>query len=208
MRKAPLAFLLLVGTAAMLAACSGSVPPADPATGTGTAETVASEPADSIAAVTAPQTLPAALDNADGLQTMAEALKVAGVADDTFRGKASYTLLAPRDDAFVALGSAGKALFTSQDHNALSALIRQHLLPGRLTPQQLQAAIAASRDGKVTISALSGDRLTFARSNDGTAITVTAAGGSQAMLDGDPVSGGTSIAIPITGLLAKVAVPS
>ncbi|MEJ2410844.1 MAG: fasciclin domain-containing protein [Novosphingobium sp.] len=143
-RKLPLTFALLAGVALTLAACSGTSMPTDDATmdGVATADAAstadatgapASEAADSsAAAVPAPQTLPDALENADGLQTVAEALKVTGLAATTFNGQASYTLLAPEDDAFVSLGSARKALFAAGDHSELAVLIKNHLLPGRI----------------------------------------------------------------------------
>ncbi|KHK92468.1 fasciclin domain-containing protein [Novosphingobium malaysiense] len=147
------------------------------------------------------QSVASALDNTDGLQTMAEALKETGIAG-VFQGKGSYTLLAPEDDAFAALGDAGKELMASSDHAALAALIRDHILPGYLTPQDLGAAIDHSNNGQVTMATLSGDTLTFTRSDEG--IVVTGSDGSQATLDGDPVASETSIAIPINGVLKKI----
>jgi hypothetical protein len=50
---------------------------------------------------------------------------------------------------------------------------------------------------------LSGQVLRFTRA-DGGKIAVTAADGSTATLDGSPIAGGASIAIPISGVLKKV----
>lgn len=214
MRKAPLTLALLASASLALSACSGAAPPGVSASADASAdptESVATDSVASEAAVSAPQSLPDALDNADGLQTVAEALKVTGIAN-SFQGPASYTLLAPEDDAFVALGSTEKTLFAAGDHAALTALLKDHLLPGHITPKDLGAAIDASPGGTVTISTLGGGLLTFTKAN-GTAaapaaITVTAPDGSQATLDGDPVSGGSSLAIPITGMLGKVVAAS
>ena len=191
MRKAPLAAILLAASALALSACSGKTPAGDATTGAVT----------DAAAVPASQTVPDVLDNTDGLQTVAEALKATGIAD-TFKGNASYTLLAPDDDAFAALGDAGKDLIASSDHAALAALLRDHMLPGYVTPDDLANAIAASKDGQITMTTLGGEDLVFARQDD--AIVVTAPDGTQATLNGDPVTGGASIALPVDAVLKKV----
>lgn len=186
MRKAPLAVALLGISILSLVACSGHAAPA----GGGQALTEAK-----------PRSLPAALDNAEGLQTMAEALKVTGVAQ-SLQGNATFTLLAPEDDAFADAGAPDGKLMAQGDHAALAALVRNHMLPGHLTPKDLGSAIDASPDGEVTVTSLGGEELTFRRT--GRTIAVTAPDGSHAMLDGDPVSGGSSIAIPISGVLQKI----
>lgn len=186
MRKAPLALILLGASAFTLSACSGKAPPTAPSAATQ-------------AAIGSPS-LPAALDNAEGLQTMAEALKVSGTAR-TFEGKGSYTLLAPEDDAFAAAGDPDSKLMAPGNHAGLATLVMQHTLPGHLTRQDLGNAIDASPDGQVILSSLGGVSLTFARS--GKTITVTAPDGSRAILDGDAVAGGSSIAIPISNVLGQ-----
>jgi len=187
MRKAILTAPLLA-SALVLAACSGKSPSAD----------ASSE----IAEVTpASETLPEVLDDADGMQTMAEALKTTGI-EGAFNDKGSYTLLAPEDDAFDALGDKAKALESANDHAALAALVRNHMLTGYMTPEDIASAVAASKTGKVAMPTLGGGSVTFAKAGD--AITVTADDGSQATLEDNPVAGGASIAIPVTGVLRKL----
>lgn len=189
MREHHLTFILPGALALALGACSGGAAPTDPPSA------VVAE------AAARPPSLPQALDNTDGLQTVAEALKVTGI-DHAFDGKGSFTLLAPEDDAFAAAGDPEKKLVAPGDHAALAGLIRDHMLPGHVTPRDLGAAIDASTDGLVTISSLGGEPLTFTRS--GRTIAVTAPDGTRAVVDGHPVSGGSSIAIPISGVLQKV----
>jgi uncharacterized surface protein with fasciclin (FAS1) repeats len=205
MRKGHLILILPGALTFALAACSGGSAPADPPS------SIAAEADETEAAAAAvpssqpqPLALPDALDNADGLQTVAEALKVTGIAG-MFAGKGSYTLLAPEDDAFTALGATDKKLIASDDHTALTALMRNHMLIGRVTPGDLGAAIDASKDGKVTMTTLGGNTLVFTRTDQG--IAITAPDGSHATLDGDPVTGTSSIAIPISGLLKKLQAP-
>lgn len=189
MRKAPFACAVLASCILALGACSGEAPDADASSGA--AEAV----------VPASQSLPAALDNADGLQSMAEALKVTGI-ESVFGAKGSYTLLAPDDDAFSALGDAGKELTASGDHAALAALVKDHMLTGYVTPQDLGAAIDSSNDSQVKMATLGGGTLTFTKTGD--TITVSAPDGAQATLEDPPVAGGASIAIPISAVLKKL----
>lgn len=106
---------------------------------------------------------------------------------------------APDDATFEALGDKAKALTNGDDDAALAALLKEHMLPGYVTPQDISTAIAASDKGAVTMPALSGDELTFTKSGD--TITVTSPDGASATIDGDAMAGGQSVAIPVSGLL-------
>ena len=192
-RRAGLALLCASGLA--LAACSGEAPnDAGTATAGVEADTAVLEPSS--------QSVPELLENADGMQTVAEALKQTGLAG-IFKGNGSYTLLAPDDATFRALGDSGKALTEGDDNAALAALLKEHMLPGYVSLQDIGNAIDQSKDGSVTMPSLGGDALTFARS--GGAITITSPDGATATIDGDPLAGGESVAIPVSGLLREVA---
>jgi len=166
-----------------LAACSGSSDPSADASSGAASEAV----------VPSSQSLPDALDDADGVQTVAEAIKKTGLTG-IFAGNASYTLLAPEDEAFTALGDAGKTLVDGDDNAALAALLKDHMLPGYVTPDDIATAIAGSSSGQVVMPTLSGEELTFSKNDDGT-IAVSAADGSQATLDGEAIAGQSSVAI-------------
>ncbi|MFC0687267.1 fasciclin domain-containing protein [Novosphingobium clariflavum] len=189
---APILAAPVLAAALMLAACSGGSPATGPSSDA--AETTAAN-----------ETLPEMLDDADGQQTMAEALKTTGL-ERLFAGKGSYTLLAPEDDAFDALGDKAKAVTQAQDHAALTALVRSHMLAGYRTPEDITAAIAAAGTGTVSLPTLGGGTLTFRKTGTPSAdsITVTADDGSEASLLGPPVAAGGSIAIPVSGVLRKL----
>lgn len=189
MRKTRPTFVLLATMAMALSACSGDKSPDDASTGAAQALAPGSK------------TVPDALDDAAGMQTMAEALKETGLAG-IFKGKGSYTLLAPEDAAFEQLGTKARELTGSSDHAALAALLKNHLIPGYMTPQDISAAIDASGNGQVSMPTVGGDKLTFTKANG--AITVTAPDGSQASVDGEPIAGGSSLAIPVNGILRKI----
>ena len=191
MNKRNLTLIILAGSALALAACSGKSPTSDASSG-------AAEP---VAMITpGDQSLPSALDDADGMQTVAEALKTTGL-DGVFGGKASYTLLAPSDDAFSALGDTGKTLLDADDRAALAALLKAHILPGYITRQDISTAIDASGDGEVKMTDMAGTELTFTKAAD--VITVTAPDGAKATLSGDAVAGKQSIALPLDGVLKQ-----
>ncbi len=187
----PAGFALLAACGLALAGCSGEAP-------SDTGSTAAAS-ADLLVPSSTP--LESQLADADGLQTVAQALKDTGLAE-VLDGKGSYTLLAPEDATFQGLGDSGKTLIDGSDNAAMAALLKEHLVPGYVTPQDIAAAIAASKDGTVTMPSLSGDELTFAKSGD--AITVTSPDGETATLDGAAMAGGESVAIPVTGLLKAV----
>ncbi len=86
--RLPASVLLALAPALALAACSGGAPGDD---ATQSAEAAVAEAGEA-------DNLPEGLDNAAGLQTMAEALKTTGIAG-VFKERGSYTLLAPDDEA-------------------------------------------------------------------------------------------------------------
>ncbi|MED5546261.1 MAG: fasciclin domain-containing protein [Pseudomonadota bacterium] len=180
--------LTLIGACGLaLAGCSGETPASDE-----TGAAVLAEPTS--------DPVPELLDDTDGMETVADALDDTGLAG-IFEGNASYTLLAPDDASFAALGEGGKALMEGEDQAAMAALLKQHLLPGYLTPRDIEGAIGRSDEGSVTITSLAGEDLTFRRNGD--AITVTSADGAEATFKGEALAGGASVAIPVSGLLRQ-----
>lgn len=187
-----LTLTMLTAASLALAACSGKTPDAG----------ASQSPTQDALVMPGDTALPAELDNTDGMQTVAEALKTTGL-DAVFNGNASYTLLAPDDDAFAALGDAGKAMVSSTDHAALAALLKVHILPGYVTRQDITDAIDHSANGTVAMTDMAGQDLTFSRTDDG--IKVTAPDGASAILSGDAVAGKHSIALPLDGVLKVIA---
>ncbi len=159
-----------------------------------------SEDTPEAAAVPSAQSVAALIADADNLTTVAGALEKTGLAS-VFDGKASYTLLAPEDTAFTALGESGESLTDGSDNAALAALLKEHMLPGYVTLDDLAAAIDASDDGSVSMPNLAGEELTFTR--EGEAIMVAAPDGKRVTLAKDALAGGQSVAIPVDGLLKQ-----
>jgi uncharacterized surface protein with fasciclin (FAS1) repeats len=150
------------------------------------------------------QTLAQAIAGTDDLSTVAGALRTSGLAQ-VFDGGGSYTILAPDNDAFAKLGDAGKALSQPENSAETAAILRDHIVPGYLTPDDIKSAIDAQH-GAAKVQTMGSHQLTFTR--DGDDLKVTGEDGSQAMVAGDAVKAGNGVAIPIDSVLKKLAPPA
>jgi uncharacterized surface protein with fasciclin (FAS1) repeats len=179
--RAPAAFGALAG-ALLLAACSDKA-------GKDTTTQPSSE------------TLAAVVSQADDLSTVSDTLKDAGLAQ-VLDGVAAYTLLAPRDTAFTSLGEAGEALRSAEQRPAMVAVLREHIVPGYLTPADIAKAIKADDDGKVEMRTMAGHTLTFA--SDGGTVTATGENGATVRLAADALLASNGVAIPVDGLAVDI----
>ncbi len=142
-------------------------------------------------------TLAAALGAEDGMDTLQNAItnsELSGVLD----GPASYTLLAPTDAAFDALGDEGKALLTDDQRPLLVGLLREHMLPGHLTPETIEKAIA-DKGGPVTISTLGESQVTFSMNGD--QLNAALPGGATAAITGTAIAANNGVVIPLDTVL-------
>ena len=103
----------------------------------------AEEPNSEASAEPSNETLASSLNDAPGLTTVASGLGDSGLAK-VFDGTASYTLLAPTDDAFGKLGDKMNTLKGPENRAAMAAILRDHILPGHLTPTDIDAANGAA----------------------------------------------------------------
>jgi uncharacterized surface protein with fasciclin (FAS1) repeats len=135
------------------------------------------------------------------MSTLAGALKGTGL-NSVFDGAAPYTLLAPEDDAFGALGETGKMLIAPENGAAMAQVLRAHVLPGYMTVADIDAAMTKAKGKPVKITTMAGGEVTFTRTGD--ALTVTAADGSTAKVSGKEVAASNGVAIPVDAVLKKV----
>ena len=150
------------------------------------------------------ETLAVMVGDADGLSAVSAALGDAGLSQ-VFDGAASYTILAPQDAVFDALGEQGEALRTPEQQPAMVAILRDHIVPGYLTPDDIGKSIELADDGRVQMRTMGDHVLTFTR--EGETITVTNEDGSTARFAGDPLRASNGVAIPLDGLLKNVEAP-
>ncbi|MBY6129366.1 fasciclin domain-containing protein [Qipengyuania aquimaris] len=115
-----------------------------------------------------------------------------------FEGSASYTLLAPVDDAFAALGEQGQALMTEEQGPVLAGVLRDHILPGHLTPENIADAIE-NQGGEVKMTSFGGGEVTF--SMDGDTIVATNSAGEEARFTGSATAATNGVIIPIDTVL-------
>jgi len=149
-------------------------------------------------------TLAASLSNAPGMTTVSAALKGTGLAG-VFDGSAPYTMLAPDDDAFGALGEAGRTLQAPENGAAMAEVLKAHILPGYLTEADIEAALAKAEGKPVKMTTMAGSELTFARKGED--LTVTAADGATARIDGKELAASNGVAMPIDAVLKKLPKP-
>ena len=142
-------------------------------------------------------TLAAALGAEKDLDIVREAMdesELSGVLD----GPASYTILAPDDAAFEALGKEGETLLEDEQRPVLVALLRDHLLPGHLTPESIGEAIDR-KGGPVTMATLGETDVIFSREGDG--IKAELEDGGSANFSGTATATNNGVVIPISQVL-------
>lgn len=145
-------------------------------------------------------TLAEAMSEKDSLSTLSGALRDTGLSQ-TFDNAGSYTIFAPTNEAFDKLGEAGKALQQPDQRAVLTAVLRDHIVPGYLTPDDIGTAIDA-QGGAVKVRTMGDHKLTFTREGD--RYRVAAEDGSSAVIAGDATTAGNGVAIPLDGVLKKL----
>lgn len=156
----------------------------------------------SAAATAAPSsdTLAAALSTQKDLSTLSGALSDTGLSQ-VFDDSGSYTIFAPTNDAFAKLGDTAKTLRQPDQRAVLAAVLRDHIVPGYLTPDDIGTAIDA-QGGQVRVQTMGDHKLTFSRDGDG--YRVASEDGSTAMIAGDAITASDGVAIPLDGVLKKI----
>lgn len=146
------------------------------------------------------KSLTEAIAGTDDLSTLSGALRNTGLGE-VFDGAGSYTILAPDDAAFAKLGDAGKPLTEPDNRAEMTAVLRDHIVPGYLTPADIETAIDAQH-GVAKVETMGGHELKFTRAGD--QLQVANEDSSQAVVAGDAVKAGNGVAIPIDGVLKKL----
>lgn len=147
------------------------------------------------------ETLTAALAAQSDLAAMADALARAEL-NTVFDGPGSYTMLAPTNDAFRVLGETGQALMNEDQRPVLVAVIRDHILPGNLTPDAIRDAIE-QKGGPVEMTTLGEGTVTF--SMEGESVRVSGDDGASGLLLGRAVVAGNGAIIPVDSLIKNLA---
>lgn len=158
-------------------------------------------------------TLASVLNGMENTETISEAVEEVGLVS-LMDGSGAYTLLAPMDAAFESLGERGERLMEDDQRPLLAGLLRAHILPGLVTPEEIGAAIDG-KGGSVEMTTLGGGTVTFSRAdgvdendNDDRTIIVSDRQGSSARISGTAVAASNGAVIPIDTVLATGASPT
>ncbi len=146
------------------------------------------------------QTLAALVENSDDLSVISDILGNAGL-QGVFDGTASYTILAPNDAAFSSLDI---PLDGEDSRAARVAIVREHIVPGYLSREDIEAAIGRS-GGSVEMQTMGSNTLTF--SEEGDTLRVSSSDGTEATVSGEVVSGANGSVIPIDAVLKSMDQP-
>ena len=131
-------------------------------------------------------------------KTLAASLKSTGL-DGVFSGKGDYTVLAPTEAAFAALGDQAAGLTAPEQQAMLAAVLRSHVIPGMLTTDDIGKAIEANDGQPISMRTMGTGSVSFARK--GSDLAVTADDGSSAKLSGAGMAASNGAVLPIDAVL-------
>ena len=98
--------------------------------------------------------------------TLVAAVKAGGLVD-TLSGKGPFTVFAPTNAAFAKLPAGTVENLVKPENKAtLDKILTYHVVPGRITAQQI-AAMAARHGGTATLKTVEGEPLRFKKSGKG-----------------------------------------
>ena len=98
--------------------------------------------------------------------TLVAAVKAAGLVD-TLSGKGPFTVFAPTNEAFAKLPAGTVDTLLKPENKAmLTKVLTYHVVPGRITAQQI-AAMAARNHGTATLKTVEGENLKFMKNGAG-----------------------------------------
>ncbi|WP_390550185.1 fasciclin domain-containing protein [Qipengyuania sp. MTN3-11] len=146
-------------------------------------------------------TLAGVLGNMEDSDRIREAVEESGLSS-LMDGSGIYTLLAPEDAAFEALGARGDLLLEEGQRPMLVGVLREHILPGHVTPEAIATAIE-QQDGAVEMTTYGGGTVTFSREEE--AITITDSSGASARFAGPALAASNGTVIPIDTVLVPEA---
>ena len=146
------------------------------------------------------ETLAALIDGEDELSAAADILGDTGL-QGVFDGNAPYTVFAPTNDAFAELDM---PLQGEEAQAARVAILREHIVPGFLTREDIAGAIDGA-GGSVEMQTMGSNTLTFTK--DGDTLVVASSDGTQARVSGTAISGANGTVFPVDGVLKSLDAP-
>jgi uncharacterized surface protein with fasciclin (FAS1) repeats len=110
--------------------------------------------------------------------TLVTAVKAAGLVE-ILQGKGPFTVFAPTNDAFEKLPAGTvDTLLKPENKETLAAILRYHVVPGKMTADKLAREIKAG-DGSAQLTTVNGEKLTAKMMGDSIELTDTKGGMSR-----------------------------
>ena len=132
------------------------------------------------------------------LSKVADILSDAGLSE-MLDGNASYILFAPTDAALEGF----EADMSAEDARAVRvAILREHMVPGFLTRQDIQKALDAAAGNPVEMQTLGSNPLVF--TNSGDTIMVASKDGSAPVAMSEGIAASNGVVFPIDGVLKEL----
>ena len=103
----------------------------------------------------------------EDFETLVSAVQAAGLVE-TLKGEGPFTVFAPTDEAFEALGETVDTLLLPENSDKLTAVLTYHVVPGKVMSSDLQDDMAAAtvQGGNLTVDLDDGVKV-----NDATVVT-------------------------------------
>ncbi|MDE1466987.1 fasciclin domain-containing protein [Aurantiacibacter sp. D1-12] len=133
----------------------------------------------------------------DDLSSVEAVLETAGLVG-AFDAAPYYTVFAPTDNAMEALGDDFEG---EEGRAALAAILREHVVPGYLTREDIANAIEAN-GGSVEMATMGNGTLTF--SMDGDALRVAGTNGEDGAVIESEMLGTNGVVFPVDAVLKDV----
>lgn len=130
----------------------------------------------------------------EGFSTLVAAVTVAELGE-TLSGEGPFTVFAPTNDAFAKIDEATLTELTTNDIEALTAILQYHVVAGAVDAATLTAAIDEAGDEGYTITTVGGGTLNAKLVDDAVVLTDAAGGTSTVIATDVAASNGTIHAI-------------
>ncbi|MEM6685363.1 MAG: fasciclin domain-containing protein [Bacteroidota bacterium] len=122
--------------------------------------------------------------------TLVTAVKAAGLVD-ALKAEGPYTVFAPTNDAFAKIDqNTLGALLKPENKSKLTSILTYHVIKGKLTAKDVVAALKKGK-GKVTLTTLSGSKITVVQNDKG--IWLKDAKGNYSMISKTDVMGSNGV---------------
>ena len=148
------------------------------------------------------KTLAQTLDDDGDVSAFAKAMSDTGL-ETALKGKGDYTLLAPVNAAFEPLEKRADGMTDAGKKAVFAAILRAHILPGTITPDDLR--VATARAGRrAAMTTMDGSQVTFLR--EGEQIKLTTSQGTAHLAGKAKVTKNGAI-VPIDAVLKSIDSP-